>query len=156
MKIHLLSSLVLTLTLALTASAAEKTANEILATPEKYEGKPVPLEVAFLRPARWKSPFEDTGFAFAMTADSRGKEHGGEILIAFPEIEREALMKKYGVTRDLRGKKLSTKTLKGTLTSSSEDGQKGVWFIDLTEGKILEELAKKNEQFRNLVNSGRR
>lgn len=115
---------------AQTARAQTKrdTAEYYLAYGKDHVGKEIRLDVAFVRPVRWASPDPAITFFHALTADTRGRQPGGGILVMLPESEKDALIKKYGMNRDGR----QTSTLRGTLRvlPNRERRGAGVYVVD--------------------------
>lgn len=136
MKTSLLITMALTAAFLPLAGAADskRTAEYILATPGDFEGKEVTLDVAFVKPVRWKSPVPELAFFRVMTIDRRDDKPGGHILVAIPASEAGKFAKKYGMDFDGRG---DSDTLRGTLLAGPGKGpdkmkHARIWFIDTT------------------------
>lgn len=134
---------------SVTAEASDRTANDILATPQKYENQEVTLDVAFLKPVHWKSPLPELAFFHALTMDRQSKRPGGGILTAVAADEVETMVKRYGSTYDGR----QTRSLKGTLLLIPGKRGSGLWILDTT-GKAAELIkAQRLNTLENLENS---
>jgi len=125
------------------ASDSKRTAEYIIVNSAELEGKPVTLDVAFVKPVQWKSPIPELAFFRAMTIDRRDNKPGGHILVAIPAAEAPSFSKKYGMDFDGRNE---SDTLRGTLLAApGRELRPRVWFIDTT-GTALELIkAKKLE-----------
>ncbi len=124
-----LSAVALALFGSLAASQAadsKRTAEYLLSSPLSHEGKTVTLDVAMVRPARWKSPFVEVTFFHAMTMDRMDRKPGGEILVAVPTAGAASFAKKYGT--DFEGR-FESDSLKGLFMAS---GPRRIWVIDTT------------------------
>ncbi|MBT8037570.1 MAG: hypothetical protein KJO21_08505 [Verrucomicrobiae bacterium] len=117
------------------AADSKRTANYILSMPESYEGKTVTLDVAAVRPVKWKSPIPELAFFHATTVDRRSDRFGGVILVAVPKEDSAAFVKKYGLTVENRNDK---DTMKGLLIPS---GRHRAWVVD--QSGILADILKK-------------
>lgn len=144
-KLVSLSTLVVVLATT-TIHANPRTANGVLAEAKQLTDQPVRVDVAFLRPVRWASPVEGLVFFHAMTYDKRNSAPGGEILLAAPEDQSAALAKKYGVTVESR--RPSTTALSATLRSTSNDEDRGVFYLDLSDGKLAAALEERGDEIR--------
>ncbi len=129
-----------------TLHADPRTANGVLAEAKEFINKEVRLDLAFLRPVRWASPVPGVAFFHAMTYDKRNTAPGGEILLAAPEDQSAALAKKYGVT--LESRRPATTSLRATLRSTSTDENRGIYYLDLTDGKFSTALKEKGDEIR--------
>ncbi len=121
------------------AAESKHTAEYFLTTPAEFENKEVSLDVAFVKPVRWKSPIPELAFFHAMTVDKIDKKPGGTILVVVPAENAEKFAKKYGMDFDGRS---DADSLKGTLIASPQRGPK-VWLLDTTgEAQALFEKYK--------------
>lgn len=119
----------------LQASDSKRTADYILSTPADFEGKSVPLDVAFVKPVHWKSPVPELAFFHAMTLDRREYKPGGEILVVIPAADASSFSKKYGT--DFKGRSTSL-PLQGILVAVPGGKMPAkVWTIDTT-GKVAD------------------
>lgn len=146
-------SLILLHAFTLQGFGSDQTANAVLAEPHKYNNAPVQLDVAFLRPVRWKSPIPEVAFFHAMTYDKKARSFGGEILLAAPESNREALVRRYGVTHEGR-RTPDTNLLRATLRNTGEDRKRGIWYLDQTEGALSEAIQEMREKIQELEKGG--
>lgn len=125
----------------LQSADSKRTAEYILTTPQNFEGKEIELDVAFVKPVRWKSPVSELSFFQAFTIDRKDHKSGGAITVAVPAADAASFAKKYGT--DFEGP-YDKDDLTGTLLSSPGRGPKRpVWFVD-TSG-LAPELIKKGE-----------
>src|SRR5690606_7194683 len=81
---------------------SKRTAEYILSDPAAYQNKEVTLDVAFVKPVHWVSPFAGMAFFQAMTIDRTDKKMGGVILVAIPAVDAAKFAKKYGTDFDGR------------------------------------------------------
>ncbi len=133
-----LSTVALALFGSLAASPAadsKRTAEYLLSSPLSFEGKSVTLDVAMVKPARWKSPIAEVTFFHAMTMDRVDRKPGGDILVAVPTAEAASFAKKYGT--DFEGR-FDSDSLKGMLMAA---GPRKVWMIDTT-GQLQKLMAE--------------
>lgn len=137
------------LTPLLQAAESENTAEFILTNPEQREGQQVTLDVAFVKPVRWKSPVPELAFFHALTMDRKDRKPGGGIIVAVLAAEAAAFTKKYGTDFEGRYEK---DELVGTLLASPGRGpRRQVWFVD-TSG-LAAELIKQNKM--NIEDEGK-
>jgi hypothetical protein len=124
------------------AGESKRTAEYILATPLKFEGKNVDLDVSFVQPVNWKSPNTEIAFFHAMTMDRLDKKRGGSILVAIPAADAAKFAKRYGTDFDGRNE---YDRLNGVLTAAPHirNFRGGTWIIDMTGGKIAELVKNK-------------
>lgn len=118
-------------------------ANYYLATPDKFEGKNVKLDISKLQPAHFQSPSPELMFYRADTRDNWTHRHGGSILVAVLKSDSEKFAKKYGVVRQN-----DTTSLNGTFLSMPNrvpfgKGMARQYFVDTTGGKALSLLGNK-------------
>ncbi len=125
----------------LLAGPSTSTADYYLSDPEKFAGKTVNLDVAFVKPVTWKSPVKGVNFFHAYTMDKRARQNGGWILIAVLEESAGKVADRFGTaidaarTHSMRGVFQLTPNVKGTR----------LWYLDYEgfSGDILE--AAKND-----------
>lgn len=132
MKTPLLAGLALLALITPLARAAEskRTAEYIIANSAESEGQEITLDVAFVKPAQWKSPVGSLAFFQAMTIDRRDHKAGGHILVAIPSENASAFAKKYGMDFDGRN---DSDPLRGTLLAApGRDGRARIWLLDTT------------------------
>jgi len=103
------------------------------------------LDVAFLRPVRWKSPNPEIAFFLAVTKDRTNGHAGGSILVSIPAAEVEKFCRKYGLIES----KKNTDTLKGVFMSAKvRTGKRGngIWVLDTT-GRLQDLFKTGNFEF---------
>jgi len=142
--------------LAFPEAAFARTANHILANPDQHHEKTVTVDVAYLRPVRWKSPVPEVAFFHAITYDKRAKSPGGAILLAFPESSRESMIRRYGVVRDGNARVVGTKPLRATLRNMGEGRRRGIWYLDQTEGSLNEALKANHAKIEQAIDRDER
>lgn len=113
------------------AGDSRGTANYLLISPAKFEGKEVRLDVAYIQPMNWNNSKSDVQFFHASTYDIYNRDFGGQIMVAVLAADSEKFAKKYGV-----GFKSTTNTLRGILRSNMPGGMSS-WIVDTT-GKTPE------------------
>lgn len=140
-----LTPLLAALFLTGTALADSKyTANAILAKAEEYEQKDVKLDIASVRPMRWKSPIPELAFFWAHSYDRWDNKPAGGILVVVDADQVDQFTRKFGVGRDGR----STDVLRGTLITVRGESSRhpgGFYLIDTTGGRA-EELIRNNRE----------
>jgi hypothetical protein len=120
---------------------SKRVAEFLLSDPNAYEGKEVTLDVSFVQPVRWVSPFPEIAFFQAMTIDRTDKKGGGGILVAVPAEASAKFAKKYGTDFDGRYDK---DTLRGVFIAAGGGRHRKIWMVDTT-GKLLELMATRKK-----------
>lgn len=118
------------------AAESKRTVNYILSKPESFEGKEVTLDVAAVKPVKWKSPIPELMFFHALTLDRIDDKPGGTILVAVNKADSEAFIKKYGLNVDGRNDR---DTMKGVLITVRKNN---LWIVDHS-GKLADILKEK-------------
>ncbi len=123
------------------AADSKRTADYILTSPSDFEGKEVTLDVAFVKPVRWKSPVPELAFFHAMTTDRRDDRPAGRILVVVAADKTTAFARKYGTDPD--GRRLDADTLRGILLAApGKHPRARVWMVD-TDGRAAELIKNK-------------
>ncbi|HPA16602.1 MAG TPA: hypothetical protein PLU30_02555 [Verrucomicrobiae bacterium] len=119
-------------------TAHPESANHYLASPEKYEGKSVKLDVRVVRPVRWTSPLEGIRFFHAFTEDKQHNALAGAILVAVPSSAAERFVGEYSLSATAH-----SETLRGILRSVSTRNKRvpRVYLVDYG-GQCADILAK--------------
>jgi len=129
-------------TASLASADSKRTAEYILTDPTTHQDTEVTLDVAFVKPVHFVSPFPELAFFHALTMDRTDKRPGGGILVAIPAEQATAFAKKYGTDFDGRS---DMDTLRGTLVAAGPGPRGKIWLVD-NSGKFLQltEERKKN------------
>lgn len=122
---------------------SKRIAEYILSDPTTYENKEVTLDVAFVKPVHWVSPYAGIAFFRAMTIDRTDKKPGGGILVAVPAVDAAKFAKKYGTDFDGRYDK---ETLRGIFLAAGSGRHRKIWLVDTT-GKLSEMIAAQKKDF---------
>jgi len=118
------------LTPVLYGSESNRTANYFLTSPTNFDGKSITVDVAFVRPQSWKSPYPEYAFFVAITHDRLTRKTGGPILVMVDATEAQNFAKKYGT--EFKGRNFST-ALQGTFgTCPAGVRRNDSWMIDTT------------------------
>lgn len=120
------------------AAAYGESANYYLATPEKYEGKNIKLDVRVVRPVHWTSPVEGIRFFHVFTEDKRHNALAGAMLVAVAAGQAEKFVDEYGLRATT-----ASETMRGVLRSAltQKKGGSKLYFVDY-EGKCADILVK--------------
>jgi hypothetical protein len=102
-------------------------ANQILATPERYAGQEIKVDVICVRPVRITSPVPGVRWFHAFTEDEKKHALGGVILVALPDSAVDKFVKEFGLTNEGR-----TETLRGILHAMPNRTNRAlkIWFVD--------------------------
>jgi len=138
LKTTLTAAVALVALVSISHAESKRTAEYILSDPTAYQNKEVTLDVSFVKPVHWVSPFAGIAFFHAMTIDRTDKKPGGGILVAIPAVDSAKFAKKYGTDFDGRYDK---DTLRGELIAGGGQRHRKMWLIDTT-GKLSELMAK--------------
>lgn len=95
------------------SEAGDDSARYYKSNPEKFDGKMVDVDVAFVTRINRKDRIEGVVFFVAHTVDDDNTARGGSIIVAILEDEAESFMRKYGTAIERKGK-VDTKRLRGT------------------------------------------
>lgn len=118
----------------------KRTADYFLTSPVAHEGEDITVDVAFVKPIHWTSPFPEIAFFHSVTIDRSDYKAGGTILVAVPAKDAEAFAKKYGT--DMRR---DADALKGKFLSAGSGGPGGggkIWLLDTT-GQLTDLIAQR-------------
>lgn len=139
MRVILKIPLALATLVGTSAIAPAESANHYLATPEKFEGKTVKLDVRVIRPVPWTSPVDEIRFFHAFTEDKKQNALAGVILIAVPTPRVEKFTDDYSMSATRK-----SETLRGVLLSVPTRSKKkpSVYIIDY-EGLCADIIAKR-------------
>jgi len=135
----LLTTILATAGVALADS--KRTAVHVLTDPSLYQDKEVTLDVAFVRPVHFVSPFPELAFFHALTVDRTNGKPAGSILVAVPSATATSFAKKYGTDFEGRGEK---DTLRGTLVAAGPKPRGRIWVVD-TSGQLLKLIAERKK-----------
>ena len=145
---------ILLLTLVLTAAGAladsKRTAVHVLTDPSLYQDKEVTLDVAFVRPVHFVSPFPELAFFHALTVDRTDDKPAGSLLVAIPSANATSFARKYGTDFDGRGEK---DTLRGTLVAAGPGPRGKIWVVD-TSGQLLKLIDERKKNLPEDADSG--
>lgn len=122
---------------------SKRTAEYYLSDPLNHQNKEVTLDVSFVKPVHWVSPFAGVAFFRAMTTDRTDRKRGGGILVAVPATEAAKFAKKYGTDFDGRTDKT---TLRGDFIAGGGTKNRKMWMLDTT-GKLTEIMAAQKKNF---------
>lgn len=122
---------------------SKRTAEYILSDPMTYQNKEVTLDVAFVKPVHWVSPYAGFAFFHAITIDRTDKKPGGAILVAVPIGDSAKFAKKFGTDFDGRNDK---DTLRGEFLAAGSARHRQIWLVDTT-GKLAEVMAAQKKDF---------
>lgn len=126
-----------------TFADSKRTAEYLLSDPCAHQDEEVTLDVAFVKPVHWVSPFQEIAFYHAATLDRSDRKRGGTILVAVPAEDSSKFAKKYGM--DFEGKSESD-MLKGVFMIAGDGdktrGRRGIWVIDTT-GQLAQLISER-------------
>jgi hypothetical protein len=130
---------------AISMASDKRTADFYLTSPFTYEGQIVTVDVAFVKPIHWTSPFPGVAFFHTMTVNRGEYKPGGRILVAVPADKAVDFAKKYGTNFE----RADFNSLKGTFLAAGGGGpERGgkVWLIDTT-GQLAKLIAERKLEF---------
>lgn len=143
LRITLTAAATLVALVSISHAESKRTVEYILSDLVAYQNKEVTLDVAFVKPVHWVSPYAGLAFFHAMTIDRTDKKSGGGILVAVPAVDSAKFAKKYGTDFDGRSDK---DTLRGELLAAGSAGHRKIWVLDTT-GKLSEMMAAQKKDF---------
>lgn len=132
---------------ATAGTSGKNTAAFYKANIDKYEGKRVTIDVAFVRAVAMRQEPEDYRLFWAATVDEDERAPGGGIIIVADRADAEKLLRKYGTNVERDGPRrgeVELDSMRGTLRKIDLERMRKVPYLDLTDGGVnLSEEARK-------------
>lgn len=95
------------------SGAGDDSARYYKSNPEKFDGKKVDVDVAFVTRINRKDRVDGVAFFVAHTVDEDNNSLGGAIVVAVLDDDTDSFMRKYGTAVERRGKGVDSKRLRG-------------------------------------------